>query len=135
MRARVDVAGVRIRPEQQGRKGLKTLRKEVKAVGKKARKTVRREVYNSLVEQLKAKGADIALFSDLIEDYMQHWDLKELMIEDIKEHGLTKSINGVEKENPSVKQLPIETRQMLATLQQLGISADSVNGGGGYAAL
>ena len=38
---------------------------------------------------------------------------------------------SVMKENPSPKQLPIVNRQMLALLSQLGISADTVNGGGG----
>ena len=35
------------------------------------------------------------------------------------------------KEELPPKQLPIVNRQMLALLSQLGISADTVNGGGG----
>ena len=97
----------------------------------KLRKTVRKEIRDNLLSQLKLKGADLTLYEDMVDDYMRLWDLKELLIEDIAEHGLTKMYGSVMKENPSPKQLPIVNRQMLALLQQLGISADNVSGGGG----
>lgn len=34
------------------------------------------DVRESLIEQLKEKGADVACFSDLIEDYMKLWSIK-----------------------------------------------------------
>ena len=101
----------------------------------KLRKTVRKEIRDNLLSQLKAKGADLTLYEDLVDDYMRLWDLKELLVKDIEANGLTKMYGQQVKENPSPKQLPTVNRQMLALLQQLGISADSVNGGGGYAAL
>jgi len=97
----------------------------------KLRKTVRKEIRDNLLSQLKLKSADLTLYEDMVDDYMRLWDLKELLIEDIAEHGLTKMYGSVMKENPSPKQLPIVNRQMLALLSQLGISADTVNGGGG----
>ena len=100
-------------------------------MAQKKRETVRKEIRKNLIEQLTEKGAKLTLYEDMIDDYMRLWDLKELLIEDIAEHGLTKMYGSVMKENPSPKQLPIVNRQMLALLQQLGISADNVNGGGG----
>lgn len=91
----------------------------------KSRKTVRKEVRKSLIEQLKNKGADIALFTDQVEDYMQLWDLKELLISDIRETGLRTS-DG--KDNTSPKQLPIVNRQMLALLKTLGVTTDGIIG-------
>ena len=40
----------------------------------KKRSTVRKSVRKSLIEQLKRRGSDIALFEDQIEDYMAQWD-------------------------------------------------------------
>ena len=91
----------------------------------KSQKTRRKEIRKSLVEQLKNKGADIALFADQVDDYMQLWDLKEMLIEDIKETGLRTS-DG--KDNTSPKQLPIVNRQMLSLLKTLGVTTDNIVG-------
>ena len=89
----------------------------------KKRSTVRKSVRKSLIEQLKRRGSDIALFEDQIEDYMAQWDLKEALIDDIRETGLR---TGDGKDNSSVKMLPIVNRQMLAILKALKISPDDV---------
>ena len=89
----------------------------------KKRSTVRKNVRKSLIEQLKRRGSDIALFEDQIEDYMAQWDLKEALIEDIKDTGL-RTMDG--KDNSSVKMLPIVNRQMLAILKALKITPDDV---------
>jgi hypothetical protein len=91
----------------------------------KKRKTVRKEVRKSLIEQLKNKGADIALFTDQVEDYMQLWDLKEMLIDDIQETGL-RTADG--KDNTSPKQLPVVNRQMLALLKTLGVTTSDIVG-------
>lgn len=82
-------------------------------------------------KQLAAKGADIDMFNDQINDYMTMWDLKEQLKDDIEEHGLRMkylTANGgyAEKDNPSVKQLPLINKQMLMLLKQLDISTDKV---------
>ena len=92
-------------------------------MSKKKRSTIRKEVKKSLVDQLKRKGADIALFKDQVDDYMAMWDLKEQLIEDIRETGLRTS-DG--KDNSSPKQLPIVNRQMLSLLKILQIAPDDV---------
>jgi hypothetical protein len=92
--------------------------------------TVKRRVRKSLEEQLAAKGADVDLYLDQINDYMDLWDLKESLIKDIKENGLRMMYEGttgkVEKDNPSPRQLPIVNRQMLAILKQLDISTGNI---------
>lgn len=93
----------------------------------KKRATVRKNVRKTLLEQLKRRGADIALFEDQVEDYMAMWDLKEALIEDIRETGL-RTVDG--KDNASPKQLPIVNRQMLALLKTLKIAPDDVLIGG-----
>ena len=101
------------------------------------RENLRKAVRKSLVEQLKAKGADIDLYKDQVNDYMMMWDLKEKLKDDIEENGLRmkyKAANGGggEKDNPSVKQIPLINKQMLMLLKQLDISTDKVvkEGGG-----
>lgn len=95
------------------------------------RETLRARVKKSLKEQLAARGADIDLFDDQINDYMSMWDLKERLKDDIEKNGLRmnyRTANGgeAEKDNPSVKQLPAVNKQMLMLLKQMGISTDKV---------
>ena len=91
----------------------------------KSQKTRRKEIKKSLIEQLRSRGSDIALFADQVDDYMQLWDLKEMLIEDIRETGL-RTENG--KDNTSPKQLPIVNRQMLSLLKTLGVTTDNIVG-------
>ncbi|HBA62599.1 MAG TPA: hypothetical protein DCZ20_01950 [Lachnospiraceae bacterium] len=72
------------------------------------------------------------MFKNQISDYMAMWDLKESLKDDIAENGLRllyKTANGgkAEKDNPSVKQLPLINKQMLMLLKQLEISTDNVS--------
>ncbi len=108
-------------------------------MGRPKRETVKNRVKKSLIEQLKAKGADIDIFIDQVNDYMSMWDLKESLKDDIAENGLRmeyKTANGgkAEKDNPSVKQLPAVNKQMLMLLKQMDISTDKAvkEGGGSY---
>jgi hypothetical protein len=91
----------------------------------KSQKTRRKEIKKSLIEQLRSRGSDIALFADQVDDYMQLWDLKEMLIEDIRETGL-RTEDG--KDNTSPKQLPIVNRQMLSLLKTLGVTTDNIVG-------
>ena len=100
-------------------------------MGKIKLETVRKRVKDSLKEQLEQKGVDIYLFEEQINDYMTMWDLKEKLKEDIKKNGLRleySAANGgkVEKDNPSVKQIPIINKQMLMLLKQLDVSTDNI---------
>ena len=99
------------------------------------RETKRKRVKRSLEEQLEQKGADIYLFKDQIDDYMTMWDLKERLKADVEKNGLrlnynTASGGKAEKDNPSVKQIPLINKQMLMLLKQLEISTDNASKGG-----
>lgn len=105
-------------------------------MGKIKTETIRSRVKKSLIEQLKAKGADIDIFTDQINDYMAMWDLKESLKADIEENGLRmmyRTAHGgrAEKDNPSVKQLPAVNKQMLMLLKQMEISTDNAVRKGG----
>ena len=63
-------------------------------------------VREDLIEQLRAKGADVAIFEDLIERYLFYRKQEIKMQQDIKKNGLCyKAISSTGKEymkdNPS----------------------------------
>lgn len=91
------------------------------------------DIKASLTKQLEDNGANIDHFSDLINDYIELWKIKNKLIRDIKKRGTfyeSTSATGktYEKENPSVKQLMVTNRQMLAILKDLKLSTDTVVG-------
>ena len=94
------------------------------------------KIRKSLLEQLIAKGADVELYRSLIDDYCWLWKQEREMQKDIKERGRTytaKSAAGkeYEKENPSVKNALLYSRQMVAIIGALGLDTKSIVGGTG----
>lgn len=90
-----------------------------------------KQVKDSLIAQLQAKGADIALNQSLIDDYMFYWNFERKMQRDVKKRGCTYESTSAagktfEKENPSVKGAMLYNKQKLAILKELGITADKV---------
>ena len=90
-----------------------------------------RDIRRSLENQLKARGADVAVYNALIGDYL--WFNKQLnaMKKDIKERGRTYEATSAqgkkyEKSNPSVKDALIYSKQMVAILSALGLSTVKV---------
>lgn len=89
----------------------------------------RRDIRESLVEQLMTKGADIDVFVDMVDKYMELWAIDQLLAEDIENRGVMfrdVSAAGHEmmKNNPSVKEKVMVNRQMLQILQQLNITTE-----------
>lgn len=85
----------------------------------------------SLIEQLKSKGADVDCFIDLVDTYMFYTRKERKMQADINKRGLfftTISSTGKSyvKDNPSIKNAVIYNKQRLAILNQLGLNIDSV---------
>lgn len=85
----------------------------------------------SLLRQLEKKGANIAVFEDLIDDYMKFYDIKKKLQKDVDSRGVTfkeKNCKGelVQKENPSVKNLINTNKQMLSIIDKLKLDPDSV---------
>jgi len=97
----------------------------------------RKAIRQSLLDQLKAKGAELDHFVDLVEDYMSLWDVKNKLIKDIENRGVMyKDFSSVgiemQKNNPSVKELVGINRQMLAILKELDINTNTVISPGDY---
>jgi phage terminase small subunit len=90
-----------------------------------------KKIKDSLYAQLKAKGADVAHFEALVDDYMSYFKMVQAMKKDIKDKGMsymTTSAAGkkYEKDNPNMKLLPQYTRSMLAILKELGLTTDNI---------
>lgn len=93
----------------------------------KSQKAIR----ESLMAQLRAKGADVAHFEGLVDDYVEYFGLVKKMKTDIKKRGLSYPATSAagkeyEKDNPNVKLLPQYTRAMLTILKDLGLTTDKV---------
>lgn len=100
----------------------------------KGRRISRAGVKASLLAALKARETDSDHDADLVNDYMALWDAKKNLIADIKARGVNYedySSVGVKmrKANPSVKELVMVNRQMLAIRKDLGLSAVCDDGG------
>lgn len=87
------------------------------------------KIKNALLKQLKDRKNDTDFFRDLVNDYMSMWDIKNELIADIKEKGVSvKYQNGENqfgyKKNDSVRELTTVNNQMLKILKDLGIKAE-----------
>ena len=85
------------------------------------------KIKNDLMKQLKQRGMDKQMqYVSLIEDYMSLWQVKNMLIQDIDERGVTIDYdNGGgqkgKKRNESVGELAKITSQMLKILSELGL--------------
>ena len=89
------------------------------------------KIKRDLLDQLKAKGADVLIFRDLIDRYIYFRRLEIEMQRDVSERGLSYlsvSSTGKEyvKDNPSVKGAVMYNKQCLAILSQLDLSPKTV---------
>lgn len=92
----------------------------------KKRSTREREVKNDLLEQLKMQNKTYKYYTDMVENYMFYWRVKEDLEEDISEKGIRyKTVNGngieVEKPNESIQNLQKTTIIMLKILAGLNL--------------
>jgi hypothetical protein len=90
-----------------------------------------KEIKESLIQQLISKGADVKLYRALIDDYMWFNQQLHQMQSDIRKRGRTYSAMSAagkeyEKDNPSVKNALLYSRQMVAILGALGLSTETV---------
>lgn len=89
------------------------------------------EVRESLIRQLRAKGADVTLYRALIDDYMWFYQQFHQMQADIRKNGRTYTATSAagkdyEKDNPCVKNALLYSRQMVSILAALGLSTGTV---------
>lgn len=86
----------------------------------------KKEMYASLLEQLRLQNKTSDFYKDLVNDYMDYWTIKKKLISDIRKKGLRyETVNGngikVEKPNESVTNLPKITAAMLKILNDLNL--------------
>ena len=86
----------------------------------------KKEMYTSLLEQLRLQNKTSDFYKDLVNDYMDYWVIKKKLITDIRKKGLRyETVNGngikVEKPNESVTNLPKITAAMLKILNDLNL--------------
>lgn len=95
---------------------------------------MKKKIKKSLMTQLQQKGADVAHFENMIEDYMKFYDIKNSLQEDISKRGVsfeTHSASGhpIIKQNQSVKDLVAVNKQMLMILDKMKLTTDAPVGG------
>lgn len=83
------------------------------------------EIRTDLLKQLDNNGTYGKHYVDLVDDYMSLWDIKNRLIEDIKERGVSiEWKNGNQKgmkKNDSIPELNKTSAQMLKMLSELGL--------------
>ena len=94
-------------------------------------KRTQKNIEASLRKQAREIGLTQAHYSDLINDYMSLWDVKNKLIDDINQRGV--SVQGMhgKKKNDSVTELNKTNAQMLKLLSELGLDAAKMEKIGG----
>jgi phage terminase small subunit len=93
-----------------------------------------KDIKESLLKQIEIKGAKVEIYTSLVDDYMWFWKQEREMQQDIKNRGRTYTAVSAagreyEKNNPSVKDALMYSKQMVAILDALGLSTKTVTGG------
>ena len=91
-----------------------------------AKKNDKSEIKKDLIDQLERNGVFGKHYVDLVNDYMAMWDIKNKLIKDIKERGVTVEYNNGGgqkgyKKNDSIAELNKTNAQMLKILNELGL--------------
>lgn len=92
------------------------------------------KIKTDLLDQLERKGVCGQYYVDLINDYISLWEIKNLLIKDIKARGVSVYWNnggGQEgyKKNDSIGELNKTNAQMLKILRELDIKPEPVEPG------
>lgn len=89
--------------------------------------TIERElIKKDLLSQLNERGMTQSYYISLIDDYLYLWDVKNELVENIRENGVTITYNNGggqsgEKKNDCVPELTKVNGQMLKLLNELGL--------------
>lgn len=83
-------------------------------------------IKESLMEQLCLQNKTGKFYEDLVNDYVEYWNLKKKLIADVKKRGIRyETVNGngmkVEKANESIQNLQKTTVTMLKILNDLNL--------------
>jgi len=91
----------------------------------------RQLIKKDLLNQLNGNGVRGNHYVDLIEDYMSMWDIKNQLIKNIVDKGVSIRYQNGEnqfgyKKNDSISELNRTNRQMLTILNDLGLKAADI---------
>lgn len=96
------------------------------------------EIKKDLIDQLERNGVYGKHYLDLINDYMALWDIKNKLIKDIKDRGVSvrwetynkdgEIVQSGYKKNESISELNKTNGQMLKILSELGIKPSRSDG-------
>lgn len=92
-----------------------------------AKKELRKAIKTELMEQLERNGTVGKYYTDLVDDYMELWDAKNLLAADIRKRGAVVdyiSNNGTKnnRKNDSIGELVKVNDRMVKLLDALGIA-------------
>lgn len=87
-----------------------------------------KEIRKDLINQLDANGTVGKHFKDLVDDYMELWMTKCMLVDDIHKRGINVKYNngGGQKgmqDNKSIEKLIKVNSQMISLLDKLGIKS------------
>lgn len=90
-------------------------------------------IRSDLLEQLNSRGSPGRFFTDLVEDYMDLWITKNMLLDDIKSRGVTVRYNNGGgqsgyKKNDSIEQVLKVNMQMLRILDKLELKPSMAAG-------
>ncbi|MGI6629362.1 MAG: P27 family phage terminase small subunit [Bacillota bacterium] len=96
-------------------------------------KSKKLQIKQDLIDQLERQAIYGQHYLDLINDYMELWDIKNRLIKDIKERGVSirwetynkdgEVVQSGYKKNESIAELNKTSAQMLKILSELGLKA------------
>ncbi|WP_438316542.1 P27 family phage terminase small subunit [Sporosarcina sp. FA9] len=95
-------------------------------MAKKKHDALRKRIEKDLMDQLDEKEITGNQYTDLVQDYLSLWDLKNSLVDDIENVGI--KIPGMHgpKSNPSINDLHKTNDRMLKVLDALGLKASPV---------
>ncbi|WP_199925517.1 hypothetical protein [Paenibacillus bouchesdurhonensis] len=86
------------------------------------RDKLRGKIETDLTKQMKVNGTTFSYHSDLIQDYLSLWDLKNDLIDDIQSTGITVPGMHGPKSNPSINDLHKTNDRMIKILDALNLN-------------
>ena len=107
--------------------------KIIDILSSKSKEIERNNIRSDLLDQLERNGIYGLHYTDLVNDYMEMWQVKNKLIEDIQVKGVSvKYQNGEHqwgyKKNDSVGELTRTNNQMIKLLEALGLKANNFVG-------
>lgn len=93
------------------------------------RDKLRKKIKSDLEKQMKNNGTTYSYHSDLVQDYLSLWDLKNELIDDIRATGITVPGMHGPKSNPSINDLHKTNDRMIKILDALNLNVPKVESG------